>query len=223
MELITIDVSEGKYTSAKQARKDGQIPMVCYAKEMEPRHFTVDYQTFRRAYIKGGKSAIISFKVESGEDQDVLVQDVQYEPISDDILHVDVKAITKGQKISTDIPLVFVGESKAVKEDGGTLMTSKDSISIECLPKDLPHEIEVDISSLEDFHTSITVGDIKVAASITILDAEDVGIATVAAPREEEEETTTSAEAEGGEAGAEGGGEKAEEEAGAKEGEKAAE
>lgn len=223
MELITIDVAEGKYTSAKEARNEGEIPMVCYAKEMEPRHFTVDYQTFRRAYIKGGKSAIISLKVEGGEDQDVLVQEVQYEPISDDILHVDLKAITKGQKISTDIPLVFVGESKAVKEDGGTLMTSKDTVSIECLPKDLPHEIEVDISSLVDFHTSLTVADINVPETITILDAEDIGIATVAAPRAEEEEPVAAEGEAEGEAAAEGEGGGEGEAAAEGEGEKAAE
>jgi len=195
MESITIEVAQGKYSSSKEARNDGQIPMVYYAKGIDNMHFTTEYQDFRRAFIKAGKSAIITLK--DGKDEyQALVHQVQYDPISDNIIHIDLMAIKKGQKISTDVPIVLIGESIAVREQGGTLMTSKDKINIECLPKDLPHEIEVDISSLVDFHASLTVGDIKVPDTITILDAPDISIASVSAPREEEEEVVAEAPAE---------------------------
>jgi len=206
MESIIIDVHQGRYQSAKAARRDGQIPMICYAKEMEPIQYTVDYQTFRRAFLKAGRSAIITLNVDGKGDQDVLVHEMQYDPVSDNITHVDLMAIKKGQKINTEIPLVFVGESPAVKEQGGVFNSAKDKVAIECLPKDLVHEIEVDISSLVDFHTSLTVGDIKVPSTITITDAPEISIATVAAAREEEEEVPVVA-AEGeteGEAATEG-------------------
>ncbi len=217
METITIEVAEGKYASSKEARRDGQIPIVYYSKDVEPMHFTTEYQDFRRAYKKAGKSTIITLIDEKKEEYQALAHEIQYHPVSDDIIHVDLMAIKKGQKITTDIPLVFVGEAPAVRELAGTLMTNKDLVSIECLPKDLPHEIEVDISSLVDFHTSLTVGDIKVGEEITILDAPEISIASVAAPRAEEEETAAAegeegaegaegeAPAEGGEAPAEGG------------------
>ncbi len=205
MEQITIQVKEGEYKSAKIVRREGMIPMICYANQVEPRQFRVDYQNFRRAYLKAGKSSIITLDVEGGDEQAVLVQAVQYDPVSDDMIHVDLMAIKKGQKITTDVPIVFVGESKAVKEDGGTFMSNKDKIHIECLPKDLLHEIEVDISSLVDFHTSLTVGDIKVPDNITILDAEDISIATVSAPREEEEEVVVAPVEGEGETPTEGG------------------
>lgn len=189
MESITIDVNEGAYASSKEARKAGQIPMVYYAKDIEPRHFTTEYQNFRRAYRKAGKSAIITLKDEKGSDYPVLVHEIQYDPVSNDIIHVDLKAIKKGEKIQTLVPLMFVGESKAVREMAGVFNCSKDRVHIECLPQNLCHEIEVDISSLVDFHSTLTVGDIKAPEGVVILDADDINIATVSAPRAAEEET----------------------------------
>lgn len=187
MEAITIEVAQGKYKSSKEARRDGQIPMVYYSKDVEPKHFTVDYQNFRRAYKKAGKSTIITMVDENKEEYAALAHEIQYHPVTDDIMHVDLMAIKKGQRISTDIPIVFIGEAPAVRELAGIFISSKDTVSIECLPKDLPHEIEVDISGIVDFNTSLTVGDIKVPEEIIILDAPDISIATVAAPRMEEE------------------------------------
>ena len=203
METIIIEVAKDKYASAKEARRDGQIPMICYNKEMDPEQFTTDYQNFRRAYKKAGKSAIITLQTDGKDVHKVLVQDVQYAPVSDDMIHIDLMAIRKGQKITTDIPLVFVGESAAVRELGGIFNTHKDKVHIECLPEDLVHDIEVDISPLVDFHTTLSVGDITVPDSITILDAEDISIAGVSQPRAavEEEEAAEAAE---GEEGAEG-------------------
>jgi len=129
-------------------------------------------------------------------------------------------AIKKGQKISTDIPIVFIGESPAVRELAGIFITSKYTVSIECLPKDLPHQIELDISGLVDFNTSLTVGDIKVPEEITILDAPEISIATVSAPRKEEEPVVAE-EVEG--EGEEGEGEGEEGEGEAKEGAEKAE
>lgn len=222
MEPITIEVAKGKYESSKEARRDGQIPIVYYSKDVKPIHFTAEYQDFRRAYKKAGKSIIITLVDEGKEEYAALAHEIQYHPVTDDIIHVDLMAIKKGQKISTAIPIVFIGEAPAVRELEGIFVNSKDTVSIECLPKDLPHQIEVDISGLVDFHTSLTVGDIKVGEEITILDAPDISIATVAAPRKEEE-LVVAEEAEGVEGeGVEGEGETKEgaEETGGEEGKK---
>lgn len=202
MEQITIEVQKGTYPSAKEARRAGQIPIIYYGKGTAPVQFTTEYQDFRRAYRKAGKSAILTLN-DGKEEYQALVHEVQYEPISDDIMHVDLMAVKKGQKIHTTVPLVFVGESSAVREQGGTFTSGKDSVSIECLPADLPHEIEVDITSLIDFHTSLTVGDIKAPEGVVITDAKDISIATVSAPQAEEVETPV-APAEGEEIKTEG-------------------
>ena len=189
METIHIEVVKDKYQSIKEARLNGQLPLIAYTGGKEPLHFTTDYQNFRRAYLKAGKSSIITLSMEGKDVEDVIVQSVQYDPVSDNMIHVDLKIVDKNQKISTDVPLVFVGESPAVREQGGTLVVNKNQVHIECLPKDLPHEIEVDISPLVDFHSSLTVGDIKISDKITLLDSGEISIATVSAPREEEVET----------------------------------
>ena len=187
MEQITIDVTQGAYKTAKEARQANRIPMIYYGKGVEPVNFSVDYQDFRRVYEKTGKSAIITMVNEKKKEFVVLVQEIQYHPVSDKMIHIDMIAVDLNKTVTTEVPLVFVGQSSAVKEDGGIFITSKDVVTVECLPKDLIQNIEVDISSLVDFRTVITVGDLKVPDTIKILDSEDVNIASVSAPRTEEE------------------------------------
>lgn len=214
MDKINLEVTEGVYPTAKEARDAGRIPMAYYGKGLDNHSFSVDYQDFRRAYEKGGRSTIMHFTNEKNEEFPVLVQDIQYDPATDVMIHVDVMAVNLNKTIKTQIPLVLTGIAPAVKEEGGILMHNKDALEVECLPKDLVHEIEVDISSLVDFHTSITVGDIVIPEGIKIFDAEDINVATVSAPRaiiEEEEEVAEGEEGEEGAEGAEGeGGEKKE-------------
>lgn len=199
MEQIIIEVEQGKYASAKEARKASQLPMIYYGKGVEPIQLTTDYQNFRRAYRKGGRSSIFTLK--NGEKElQALVHEIQYHPVTDDMHHVDLMAVKAGQKVHADVQLIFVGEAPAVKELGGTFVSTKDSISVECLPKDLPHDIQVDVSGLVDFNSHITVGDLQVPAGVKIMDAEDINVASVAAPRVEEETPATPAAEAGAEA-----------------------
>lgn len=205
MEAITIEVTKGKYASSKEARRHGRIPLVYYSKDVAPTNFSVEYQEFRRAYKKAGRSAIITMIDEDKNEYQALTHELQYHPVTDLIMHVDLMAIKKGQKIETEIPIVLVGEAPAVRELGGTLVRNKDVVWIKCLPKDLPHDIEIDISGLVDFNSSLTIGDLKVPEGITITDEKDLSIVSIATPRAEEEEpvaaevaTTEGAPAEGG-------------------------
>lgn len=207
MEKITLDVTEGVYANAKEVRKSGRIPIVYYGKGVDNHGFSTDYQDFRRAYEKGGRSTIMYFKNEKGEEFPILIQDIQYDPMTDHMIHVDVMAVDLNKPIRTQIPIVLTGASPAVKEEGGILIQSKDNVEVECLPNDLIHQIEVDISPLVDFHTSITVGDLQIPDTIKVLDAEDINVATVSAPRAIEEEVVPEegvAEGEEGEVPAEG-------------------
>lgn len=209
MEKYTLDVTQEVYKTAKEARNSGRIPMVYYGKNVEPANFSADYQDFRRLYIKTGKSAIITIKNENGKEFTVLVHEMQYDPVTDNIIHIDLMAVNMGVAITTDIPLEFIGQAPAIRDDGGILVTSKDKISVECLPKDLIQSIDVDISVLIDFNTAITVGDIKVPDTIKILDAKDINVVTVSAPRtEEESEEIAPTEGKEGEKPAEDNGEK---------------
>jgi large subunit ribosomal protein L25 len=91
------------------------------------------------------------------------------------------------EKISALVPLHFVGDSLAVIDLGGSLLTQKDEVEVECLPANLPHEIEVDLSQLADFDAVIHVSDIKAPADVIILDDPEETVAHVEAPRTDEE------------------------------------
>lgn len=204
MEKITLEVTEGIYDTAKAAREADRIPMAYYGKGIENHGFSVDYQDFRRAYEKGGRSTIMYFVNEKGNEFPVLVQDIQYDPMTDKMIHVDVLAIDLTKPIRTSIPLVLTGVAPAVKELSGILVQSKKQVEVECLPNDLVHEINVDITTLIDFNTSLTVGDIQVPDTIKILDAPDINVATVSMPKEEVIEEVAPAGGEEGEEVAEG-------------------
>ena len=91
------------------------------------------------------------------------------------------------EKLTTEIPLKFVGDSVAVIDLGGSLLTALDQVEVECLPADLPHEIEVNIDALADFESVIHVSDLVVAPNVTILTDPESVVVRVEAPRSEEE------------------------------------
>ncbi len=199
MKSLTLNVTK-PLENAKVTRESGLIPMIYYGEGQENIQFAADYQEFKRVYDQGGRSTIINFITEDKKEYPVLVHEVQYNPVTDEFLHIDVKAVDMNKPIQTEVTLTFVGISPAVKNDGGVLMHNREKVDMECLPKDLVHDIEVDISSLVDFNTRISVGDIKVPEGITIIDAPEITVATVSAPRVEVEAVSVPE----GEAGAEG-------------------
>jgi len=204
MDTIKLNVTETSYATAKAARAANRIPIAYYAKGVKNRSFSIDYQEFRRAYQKGGRSTILYFVNEKNEELPVLVHELQYDPVSDLIIHADVKAVDLNKKIRTKIPVKTTGISPAVRDLAGVLVLSKDAIEVECLPKDLVHEFVVDVSSLADFHTSIKVRDIQVPSTIKVLDGGGIAVATVAAPRATAEEEAAKAATEAAAAAAAG-------------------
>ncbi len=96
------------------------------------------------------------------------MQYIAYDPVSSMPLHVDFYAIEKGKKVIVNVPIEFVGEAPVLKL-GGVLTKVLYELEIEAMPKDLPHEIEVDVSSLTDFDSHITVADVPMPAGVTVL------------------------------------------------------
>jgi large subunit ribosomal protein L25 len=118
----------------------------------------------------------------------VIVKEVQKHPFKNVIYNVDFHQVDMSQKITTEIPLEFVGESRAKKEQGALIMQNLDTVEVECLPADLVNSIEVDLSSLNDFGDSIHVKDLKVPAGMEILQELDEVVVSAIEPQEEEEE-----------------------------------
>ncbi|MEK7487702.1 MAG: 50S ribosomal protein L25 [Patescibacteria group bacterium] len=169
-------------------RKAGGVPAVIYGHKVKNANLTVDSKSFTSIYRKAGETTVLDLQIEGeGADRNVLIHDVAVDPVRGQIIHVDFYEVKKGEKIKTHIPLVFEGESPAVKSDGGVLVKNIYKIEIEALPKDLPHEIVVDISKLITFSDTVTIADLAISEGVKVFaDAKEV-IAKVMPPRTTEE------------------------------------
>ncbi len=171
--------------NAKYLRAENFIPAVCYGAKQDAVSLKVDYQTFRKMYSKAGTNTVIQLDGEGLDHLDVLVHDVDYDPVTDNIMHIDFLRIEKNKPVHAMVPIVITGKAPAVADLGGILLHHKHEVEIKCLPKDLIHEIEVDVTKLVDFHTSVHVSDLVVSQAVEILDAPDDVIVNVSAPKTE--------------------------------------
>jgi large subunit ribosomal protein L25 len=167
-------------------RAEEMIPAVFYGAGKESTAIQLVYGDFVKVFREAGESTMIDLSVD-GQTEQVLVQAIQKDPVSGKILHIDFKVIEAGKAIEVTVPLTFVGESPAVKNSLGSLNRVMHEVTLEVLPKDLPSEIEVDISSLETADDQILVKDLKVSAG-TISEDEEAVVAVISAAREEKEE-----------------------------------
>ena len=140
-----------------------------------------------RLFKEAGTSNLIDVEIDGDKGIKTLIHEIQHDPITSTVTHVDFFKVNMKEKIHADIPLKFVGDSPAVMNMEGSLMTSRDSIEVECLPSDLIPELEIDISGLDDFEKNIKISDLKVPAGIEVLDDPEAIIAHVEEPRSEEE------------------------------------
>ncbi len=187
MDTIALEVKTREPGSAHFLREKEIIPCIFYGAGKENKSIAVDYQTFRRVYENSGGNTVLELDIDGKDKVNVLVHDVDYHPVTGRFHHVDFKFVDLNKEITTDIPLVATGESKAVREFGGTLMQNRDMLTVKCMAKSIPHEIEFDIGVLEDFNSSIHIGDLKLPEGVEALDDEGLTIATVIAPQAEEE------------------------------------
>ena len=165
-------------------RKSGQMPAVFYGPKDTSTPIKMSLVDFKKAWKTAGESTVVSLEG-SGIDADVLIHDVDLDPVTDVAIHADFYAIEKGKKLSVDVPLQFIGVSPAVKDLGAVLVKVAHEIEIEALPKDLPHSLEVDISTLINFDSVITAGEIKLPAGVVLKVKTEEVIASVYEPKEE--------------------------------------
>ncbi len=168
-------------------RKTGKIPAVFYGKKQTSTPISISLTDFKKVWEKAGESTVIT--IETPEDSvESLIHDVDLDPITGAPRHADFYVFEKGHKVQVEVPLEFTGISPAVKDLGGSFVKVLHALKIEAMPKDLPHNVEVDISSLIDFHSQILAKDIALSAGVTLLENPEEVVALVSAPREEKEE-----------------------------------
>lgn len=167
-------------------REEGNIPAVFYGAKEESTPIMVSASEFVRVWDEAGSSAIISL-VGVDDAKDVLIHEVDVDPVSGHPLHVDFYCIEAGKTVTVTVPLVFVGEAPAEKL-GGIVAKAMHEIEIEVQPRDIPHEIEVDLSRLTDLDSTLTIADLGLAAGIETSDDPDTTIASIVLPQEESQE-----------------------------------
>lgn len=182
---VTARTETGKALEA--LRKQDLIPAVVYGHDVAPASLSVNYLDFTRALKTAGESTLIELSLDGKKPVNVLIHDVATHPLTGRVLHVDFYQVNMKEEIETDIPLEFVGESAAVKALSGVLVRSLEEIKVKCLPSDLPHALQVDLSKLATFDDAIKVGDIVLPKGVELLDDVETIVATVAAPRSEAE------------------------------------
>jgi len=184
-------------------RRQGKIPAVVYGAGKEALPVVVDAKEFQKATLGVTESTIISLNI-GGTKKDAFIRERQRDTISGQLLHVDFLEIFKDRVVRAKVPVAFKGTPVGVKE-GGVLETPGHQIQVECLPADLPEQIEIDVSSLEANH-SVHIRDVPAIKNVKILTNGEEVLAVVKYMKEEVVETpAAAAPAEGAAAeGAEG-------------------
>jgi len=200
----------GKKAAAGRLRREGKIPAVIYG-HTSPTSITVDAREFRNAFKRITENTIVELHMPGGV-HEVLVKDYQRDNLTGQVLHVDFYEFEKGKALRTRIPVKLAGNPVGVKE-GGILEVLLRELDVECLPKDLPEEIILDISELM-LDRAMHVSDFSLPEGVRSLQTADQVVCLVAHRKAEEEVAPAAVEgevvpAEGEEGAVEG--EKAEE------------
>lgn len=195
-QAITLNAKTRQATRKQVAelREAGQLPAVLYGKGIDNKNLVLNYIEFDHALATAGESTLIDLKIDDKEPVKILIHAFEREPVSHRLIHVDFYQVRMDEKIKTDVELIFVGESPAVKNLNGVLVKALDKIEIECLPDDLLSQIEIDISTLKTFDNIIRVKDLALPDNVDILNDLEAPIALVEEPRKIEEEAPVETE-----------------------------
>ncbi len=177
-----------EHRTAKALYKEGLVPAELYGHNIKNLHLSVNQIEFEKVLRRAGESTIIELQLPEGGPRNVLIQDVERHYLTNQPIHIDFYEVKMTEKLTANVPIEFIGESHAVKALGGTLVKALNEVEVECLPGDLPHQFEVDISSLDNFEKQILVKDLKVSNQVEIKADPEEMIAAVQPPRDVEAE-----------------------------------
>ncbi len=191
---LTVQVRTATGKEVKKLRREGQLPAVVYGKTLET---PVLLSCLKNDFIKVYRTAGYSTPIElvGGVDQLVLLQDMQLDPVSDEVLTVDFLAVNKNEKVSASVPVVLIGESKVEKLNEGKVQLVKDEVEVEAFPQDLPHSIEIDLAQIETANDVIFVKDLKLSDKVKVLDDGEQPVVTVVELSDESEASSEEASA----------------------------
>lgn len=183
-EKLNVDIRKEHGTSAaRRARLQNKVPAVVYHSGIEAIPLSVDKISLNKALRTG--QMIFEVNVED-KDQFVLVKEIQYHPVTDEIIHIDFQKVKEDEKISLEVAVRSSGEAQGVKL-GGLLVQMLNSVTIKCKPAEIPEFLEIDVTDME-MNTNLFVKDITLPTDVEMLTAEDIAVVSVQEPKQEKEE-----------------------------------
>lgn len=213
---LTVAPREVLGKKVKKMRREGLTPGNIFGHGLESKAIQVSTDELRHVLRTAGRNDIVYLRLDGDDPRPTFVRDVQQNPVSDAILHVDFLQISLRNKVKLEVAIHLVGLAPAVDALGGILMHGLDHVTVEALPTEVPSVIEVDVTGLEHIDQALHVSDLSVPEGVMILTDMDQVVAKVSPPavevvvEEEEVEAEEGEEGEEAEAAAEEGGEKAE-------------
>jgi len=183
----------------KKLRSNGRVPAVIYGRQTAPQNLEISAREIGdliHEHVSENLLVDLSIDSDARAKRLALVQEIQHHPINGKIVHVDFHEVAEDEKVVVQVPVEAVGEAAGVKNGGGVLEHVLFKLKVRCLPKDLPEQISVDVTSLE-IGKSIHIGEVTAPQGVEILGDKKIPVVSVAAPRAEEEATPAAGEAKG--------------------------
>jgi len=176
----------------KRLRKEGKIPAILYGPGIKNLPLEIDSKEFEKILREAGESSLVKLKIKNEklkiDEFTVLIHEIEKDPLTLKPIHIDFYQPRLKEEVEALVPLIFEGESKAVKELGGTLVKNISEVKVKALPLNLPKEIKVSIEKLKTFEDEIFVSDLKLPEGVKILKDPREIVAFAAPPEKVEEE-----------------------------------
>ena len=188
-QTITLSATTRTITGkpVKLLRAKGVLPAVMYGFGTDPRNLEIDARAFSKVFASAGESTLVDVVVDGGAPIKALIQDIQQNPMTSRISHVDLRAVNMKEKTTADIPLTLVGEAPVAKGQAVVITKVHESLEVEGLPGDLVSEIIVDLTGLTEIGQTIRVRDLKLPAGLVAQANADDVVVTVAAALTEDQ------------------------------------
>ena len=180
---------------ARSLRRAGKVPAVLYGRKQDAVSLQIDDRTFQTLLRNYGSNVLINLILGNGDEQTVIIKDLQRHPVKRNVLHADFQRISLEEKITTQVSIETIGTPIGVR-DGGILTLTRRQVSVTCLPLDTPESLKINVEDL-NIGDSLRVSDIEIDDEIEILENAMTQIAAVIEPKVVLETTTTEEEVEG--------------------------
>lgn len=153
---------------ARFLRRQGITPTHLYGNNVKSAALQCDTGELQNLLAQAGKTRLVSLEVDGERAKSVFVREIQRDVITRELLHIDFYQVKRTEKIAVDVPIVLIGEAPALKFKGRMLVHGINSLSVECLPANVPPQIDIDITQLEEVDQAINVKDIVLDPEITV-------------------------------------------------------